>query len=85
MVLILLSVCVAVQEYHSNRKNRVLIFVLYKKEAARIESNLQRAGWKCTSIHGDKSQDARSEPVFRIRIYYYADQRWGETQKRSVN
>jgi hypothetical protein len=47
------------QEYHGSRKNRVLIFVLYKKEAARIESNLQRAGWSCTSIHGDKSQDAR--------------------------
>jgi len=51
------------KEYHGSRKNRVLIFVLYKKEAARIESNLQRAGWSCTSIHGDKSQDARTLAV----------------------
>jgi ATP-dependent RNA helicase DBP3 len=30
------------KEYHSSRKNRVLIFVLYKKEAARVEQNLNR-------------------------------------------
>lgn len=33
-------------KYHSSRKNRVLVFVLYKKEAGRVESELQRAGWK---------------------------------------
>ena len=33
-------------KYHSSRKNRVLIFVLYKKEAARVEMNLRRSGWK---------------------------------------
>ena len=33
-------------KYHSSRKNRVLIFVLYKKEAARVEMNLKRSGWK---------------------------------------
>ena len=44
------------KKYHKDRKNRILIFVLYKKEASRIESNLERGGWKVTSIHGDKSQ-----------------------------
>ena len=34
------------RKYHSSRKNRVLVFVLYKKEASRVEQNLQRAGWK---------------------------------------
>jgi len=48
------------KKHHASRKNRVLIFVLYKKEAARIETNLQNSGWKCTSIHGDKNQTARS-------------------------
>jgi len=48
------------EKYHANGKDRVLIFVLYKKEAARIESNLKRSGWNCTSIHGDKSQDMRT-------------------------
>merc|ERR1740128_200411 len=39
------------KKYHKDRKNRILIFVLYKKEASRIESNLERGGWKVTSIH----------------------------------
>jgi len=51
------------KEYHASRKNRMLIFVLYKKEASRIEMSLQRSGWNCTSIHGDKSQEARTEAV----------------------
>lgn len=34
------------KKYHSSRKNRVLVFVLYKKEASRVEERLQRAGWK---------------------------------------
>lgn len=34
------------QRYHSSRTNRVIIFVLYKKEAVRVEQALQRKGWK---------------------------------------
>ena len=33
-------------KYHSSRTNRVLVFALYKKEAARLETTLQRRGWK---------------------------------------
>jgi len=55
------------EKYHSSRKNRVLIFVLYKKEASRIESNLQRQGWKATSIHGDKSQDMRTKALEQFK------------------
>jgi len=47
-------------EYHINRKNRVLIFVLYKKEAPRLENTLNKQGWKANSIHGDKSQFQRT-------------------------
>ena len=47
------------QRYHSSRKNRVIVFGLYKKECARLEVQLQRAGWKCVAIHGDKAQAAR--------------------------
>merc|ERR1719291_122417 len=54
-------------KYHSSRKNRILIFVLYKKEAARIEQNLTRGGWKATSIHGDKSQDQRTQAVEQFK------------------
>ena len=34
------------RKYHASRKNRVIIFVLYKKEAARVEALLQKRGWK---------------------------------------
>merc|ERR1712173_276117 len=54
-------------KYHSSRKNRILIFVLYKKEAARLETNLKRSGWKGSSIHGDKSQDARTQAVEQFK------------------
>lgn len=38
------------QRYHSSRTNRVIIFVLYKKEAVRVEQFLQRKGWKVRSL-----------------------------------
>ena len=34
------------REYHSSRSNRILIFVLYKKEAPRVEALLNKKGWK---------------------------------------
>lgn len=34
------------QKYHKSRKNRVLLFVLYKKEASRVQAKLEQAGWK---------------------------------------
>jgi len=55
------------KKYHSDRKNRILIFVLYKKEAARIEQNLSRNGWKVASIHGDKSQEGRTQAVEQFK------------------
>ncbi|ETW03750.1 hypothetical protein H310_05119 [Aphanomyces invadans] len=51
------------RKYHSSRKNRVLVFVLYKKEAVRVEQMLQRKGWSCTAIHGDKGQQQRMEAL----------------------
>jgi len=50
-------------KYHGNRDDRVLIFALYKKEAERLEYQLKRDGWKCTSIHGNKTQDARTRAL----------------------
>ncbi|ORX68063.1 DEAD-domain-containing protein [Basidiobolus meristosporus CBS 931.73] len=51
------------QKYHKSRKNRVLVFVLYKKEAERVENYLMRQGWKVTGIHGDKNQSQRTEAI----------------------
>ncbi len=44
---------------------RILIFALYKKEAARLENTLSRGGWSglVGSIHGDKTQDARTRAL----------------------
>ena len=48
------------RKYHGSRKNRVILFVLYKKEAVRMEQFLGHQGWNCVAIHGDKSQGDRS-------------------------
>lgn len=48
------------KDYHKTRKNRILIFALYKKEADRIEQTLQRAGYNVGGIHGDKNQHTRT-------------------------
>ena len=39
------------QKYHKSRKNRVIVFVLYKKEATRVEAQLGKKGWKVSPIH----------------------------------
>lgn len=36
------------RNYHASRKNRILVFVLYKKEASRVEAMLSKRGWKVT-------------------------------------
>ncbi|KAJ4805977.1 ATP-dependent RNA helicase DBP3 [Rhynchospora pubera] len=51
------------EKYHQSKRNRVLVFVLYKKEAARVESMLQRKGWKAVSVHGDKAQHDRTKAL----------------------
>ena len=51
------------QKHHSSRKNRVLVFGLYKKECSRMETMLQQAGWACNAVHGDKGQRDREDAV----------------------
>ncbi|CAA0838814.1 DEAD-box ATP-dependent RNA helicase 5 [Striga hermonthica] len=51
------------EKYHKSRKNRVLVFVLYKKEASRVENMLHKRGWKVVSISGDKAQSARTQAL----------------------
>jgi ATP-dependent RNA helicase DBP3 len=48
------------KQYHSSRKNRVLIFVLYKKEVDRVERWLAKNGWAASGISGDKGQHDRT-------------------------
>jgi len=55
------------QKYHSSRTNRVLVFCLYKKEAARVEQDIGRAGYKVIGIHGDMTQAARSAALQQFK------------------
>ncbi|KAH9259411.1 hypothetical protein BASA81_002454 [Batrachochytrium salamandrivorans] len=45
------------------KKDRVIVFALYKKEAERLEQTLQRKGFKVAGVHGDKSQAQRESAV----------------------
>lgn len=47
-------------KYHKSRKNRILVFVLYKKEAAELQERLQGKGYNVTAINGDRSQADRT-------------------------
>lgn len=47
-------------KYH-NKSNRVLVFVLYKKEAPRVERLLSSKGYKVGAVHGDMSQYDRTQ------------------------
>jgi len=49
-------------KYHKSRKNRVLVFVLYKKEVDRVERLLQQKGFNnVVAISGDRSQIQRTQ------------------------
>ena len=50
------------RKYHDGR-NKILVFVLYKKEAERILHFLSGKSWNATGIHGDKSQEARIQAL----------------------
>ncbi|KAJ2829680.1 RNA-dependent ATPase [Coemansia erecta] len=55
------------KKYHKTRKNRILVFALYKKEAGRLEEMLQRKGYNCVAIHGDKAQNQRLDAIEAFR------------------
>lgn len=54
-------------KYHSSRKNKIVIFGLYKKETARLEHYLQSRGWNCVAIHGDMKQHERTANFEKFR------------------
>ncbi|CAN0056222.1 unnamed protein product, partial [Discosporangium mesarthrocarpum] len=60
-LLALLRVC------HKSRTNRVLVFALYKREAARLEQFLQRGGFDAVAVHGDKSQADRERALSQFK------------------
>lgn len=51
------------EKYHESQKNRVIVFVLYQKEADRVERMLQGKGWKAVGIHAGKQQSQRTKSL----------------------
>ncbi|KAJ3249511.1 RNA-dependent ATPase [Chytriomyces hyalinus] len=51
------------KDYHKSRKNRIIIFALYKKEASRLEEYVKRQGYTASAIHGDLTQDKRTAAI----------------------
>jgi len=51
------------RKYHKGKNNKVLVFVLYKKEAVRVEQTLSRQGYNVCSLHGDKPQTQRQQAM----------------------
>lgn len=47
----------------ANKKDRILVFCLYKKEATRVEETIRRRGFPVAGIHGDLSQDKRTQSL----------------------
>lgn len=47
----------------SKKNDRILVFCLYKKEAARIEDLIRSKGYKVAGIHGDMAQSGRERSL----------------------
>lgn len=47
----------------ANKKDRILVFCLYKKEATRVEETIRRRGFPVAGIHGDLNQDKRTQSL----------------------
>ncbi|AOA62297.1 RNA-dependent ATPase [Komagataella phaffii CBS 7435] len=48
---------------YSKNDDKILIFALYKKEATRVERTLNYKGYKVSAIHGDLSQQQRTQSL----------------------
>lgn len=51
------------EKYHESQRNRVIVFVLYQKEADRVENMLQGKGYNVVGIHAGKAQSARTRSL----------------------
>jgi ATP-dependent RNA helicase DBP3 len=50
-----------------DRKERILVFALYKREAERLEHSLQNDGSNCCSIHGNRQQATRTTALAQFK------------------
>ncbi|GMF60163.1 unnamed protein product [[Candida] boidinii] len=52
------------------KDDKILIFALYKKEASRIENTLNYRGYKVSALHGDLSQQQRTQALNNFKKGY---------------
>jgi ATP-dependent RNA helicase DBP3 len=57
----------AILKKYQTKKERVLVFALYKKEAERLEWSLRKDGHNVCSIHGNKNQQARTQALSEFK------------------
>ena len=50
-----------------SKDDRILIFCLYKKEAQRVENSLRTKGLRVVGIHGDLSQEKRTNSLMEFK------------------
>jgi ATP-dependent RNA helicase DBP3 len=55
------------QKYHSTRKNKILIFVLYKKEVPQVARILEQKGYGVSPISSDFKQNERMAALENFR------------------
>ena len=55
------------EKVHKSRTNKVLIFVLYKVEAVKLQQTLEHRGFNVTAIHGNKTQTDRTDALEHFR------------------
>eukprot|EP01025_Chloroclados_australasicus_P065012 TRINITY_DN878_c0_g1_i1.p1 TRINITY_DN878_c0_g1~~TRINITY_DN878_c0_g1_i1.p1 ORF type:complete len:659 (-),score=77.98 TRINITY_DN878_c0_g1_i1:125-2002(-) len=49
------------------KKMKIIIFVLYKKEAPQLENTLNKRGFSAVAVHGDASQSQRQQAVNQFK------------------
>jgi len=55
------------KKHRPSATNRILVFALYKKEAARVEQMLKQQGFSCVAIQGDMTQAARTASLDQFK------------------
>jgi ATP-dependent RNA helicase DBP3 len=55
------------KKYNVGPQSRVIVFVLYKKDAPRVETMLRNKGYNVGALHGNSSQDARERTIEQFR------------------
>jgi hypothetical protein len=57
-----------IQLWRRTEREFIVTGALCAQEAARVEAQLQRTGWKAAAVHGDASQQQRTRAVEQFKV-----------------